>query len=215
MSSKLGRDCGVSDMKWVSPLYYVVVSLVVIFLLLACIAFPYAFILVVPISVFLFAIPSLFKSGKYRNLDLENAKQRIQETETEKEQYKERLVKTTAILNETMSVLSVCVPTMEGTTYEHYVGSRLSIEGFTEIQYTRRTGDFGGDIVCLDPNGIKTCVQCKRYQENVGVDGVQEAISERIYYQCERAIVISNMSYTPAARELAEKAGVELRGVYK
>ena len=202
-------------MKWVSPLYYVTISLIVIFLLLACIAFPYAFILVVPMSGFLFAVPSLYKSGKYRNLDLEKAKRNIQELEVEKQEYKERLIKVNAVLNETMGVLSFCVPAMEGTTYEHYVGNRLSIEGFTNIQYTRRTGDFGGDIICLDPNGVKTCVQCKRYQENVGVDGVQEAISGRIYYQCERAIVISNMSYTPAAKELAEKAGVELRGVFR
>lgn len=201
-------------MRWVTPLYYVLLSLVDMFLLLACVAFPLAFLIVIPVSVFLFATPSLLKSKKSQNIELCDADRRINKLLYERQTYEAKLGNMNAILSENLRVLSACVPSMSGEVYEHYVGNRLSIDGYTEIQYTRRTGDFGGDIVCRDPDGIKTCVQCKRYQDNVGIEGVQAAISGRIYYQCDRAMVISNKNFTPAAKELAEKAGVELRGAF-
>lgn len=201
-------------MRWIFPTYYICISLVVLFLLLTCIAFPLAFIIVVPLSVFLLAIPSLVKSNKFKDAALKEAEDRVLQLTGEGQQLRISLSKATAVLNENMSVLSLCVPVMDGVVYERYVGNRLRLEGYTEIQFTRKTGDFGGDIIALDPNGIKTCVQCKRYQDNVGIESVQEAISGRIYYQCEKAMVVSNKAFTPAAKELAEKAGVELRGVF-
>ena len=201
-------------MKWIVPTYYASISLVALFLLLACIAFPLAFILVIPMSVFFYAVPSLLLGSKFKDAVLQESERKAQDLIEEKQALRESLVKTTAILNENMQILSVCVPGMDGTVYEHYVGNRLRVEGFTDVQYTQRTGDFGGDVIAFDPDGVKTCVQCKRHQENVGVESVQEAIAGRIYYQCERAMVVSNKAFTPAAKELAEKAGVELRGVF-
>lgn len=208
-------------MKWIDTLYYICISLITTFLLLMCIALPLALIAVIPICGFLYCVPRLKSSRKL----YDNALLREQEKFTAKRNRLERklqvavednaitrneLNKTNAILSENRKLLSLLVPTMDGMVYEHYVGNRLLIEGYTEIDYTPVTGDFGADILACNSYGEKVCIQCKRYAEPVGIDAVQEVAAARQYYDCRKAIVITNSTFTPAAKELADKTGVEL-----
>ena len=94
--------------------------------------------------------------------------------------------------------------------YESYVGQVFSQRGFGNVQVMGGTGDFGADVLCTDNGGQRVCVQCKKYTKPVGVSAVQEVIGARGFYGCQRAIVATTTGFTPAARQLAGKNGVEL-----
>lgn len=65
-------------------------------------------------------------------------------------------------------------------------------------------------ILLLKKDGIRTVVQAKRYKGKVGVKAIQEVIGAKGYYNCDRAMVITNSYFTRQAKELADKNGVEL-----
>ena len=94
--------------------------------------------------------------------------------------------------------------------YERYVAYRLSLQGFTNIVLTAKTGDFGADILATDIYGIKWAVQCKCYSKPVGYKAVEEALSGAHYYGCQRAMVVTNSRYTKSATVGAKRLGVEL-----
>lgn len=102
------------------------------------------------------------------------------------------------------------VPKMSPYQYEHYVARYLKNCGFLKAEVTPKSGDFGADIILTDKDGTRMCVQCKQYSKPVGVKAVQEVIGAKAYYGCSRAAVITTSAFTPAAKELAQRAGVEL-----
>ncbi len=94
--------------------------------------------------------------------------------------------------------------------YEQYIGLYFQNQGFRKIKYTKTTGDFGADILCVRPDGKKVCIQCKHYSKPVGIKAVQEIFSAKEYYKCEEAYVCASNTFTPAAHEMAKKTGVKL-----
>ena len=99
---------------------------------------------------------------------------------------------------------------MSGTDYEKYVAYQLKRAGFVKAEVTKKSSDFGADIILTDKDGSRMCVQCKQYSKPVGVKAVQEVIGAKVYYGCSRAAVITTSTFTPAAKELAQRSGVEL-----
>ena len=74
---------------------------------------------------------------------------------------------------------------------------------------TSATGDQGIDIIAT--RGIlRVVIQCKLYSQPVGNAAVQEAIAGMVFEKADRACVVSNSTYTPAARRLAEAGNVLL-----
>ena len=71
------------------------------------------------------------------------------------------------------------------------------------------SGDQGADIVA-EQAGIRLVVQCKRYGRPVGNGAVQEIAAAMRYWSADRAAVVSNAGFTPAARKLAAATGVLL-----
>jgi restriction system protein len=53
-------------------------------------------------------------------------------------------------------------------------------------------------------------IQAKRYQGAVGNRAVQEVISAVAYYGGDEGWVITNSSFTPSAKALAQKSNVRL-----
>lgn len=100
------------------------------------------------------------------------------------------------------------VDRMDGTQFEEYLQANLENLGY-HVKHIGKTGDFGGDLI-LSRYGKKTILQAKRYNSNVGVKAVQEAISAREYYRCKNAVVATNSHFTKAAKEMAAKCNVEL-----
>ena len=95
--------------------------------------------------------------------------------------------------------------------YEEYVAEEMRQEGFTEVDTTPKSGDFGADVLAKD--GSRTvCVQCKRYAPGhpVGVKAVQEIYSAKDYYGCDDAYIYTTSDYTRAAVEMANELGVIL-----
>lgn len=99
---------------------------------------------------------------------------------------------------------------MSGYDFEIFCAKLLRLKGYDHIDVTPKSGDFGADIIATDPDGKKVCFQCKNYQSPVGVKAVQEIIAAKAYYHCDEAAVITNSSYTDAARELAYETGALL-----
>ena len=95
--------------------------------------------------------------------------------------------------------------------YEEYVAEELRSDGFTDVDTTPKSGDFGADVLARDGDR-KVCVQCKRYAPGhlVGVKAVQEIYSAKDYYGCDDAYIYTTSDYSPAAVEMANELGVVL-----
>lgn len=105
------------------------------------------------------------------------------------------------------SVTDISQPTfrsdMTGLEYEEFVATRLKVEGYTDVTVTKASGDHGADILAVTQTGITAVIQCKLYKGVVGQEAVQQAVSAREYYHRSQAIVITNSTFTPAAKDFA------------
>ncbi|MGH7050198.1 MAG: restriction endonuclease [Acetobacteraceae bacterium] len=97
---------------------------------------------------------------------------------------------------------------MSPIDFERCCADYLGLTGW-DARTTKGSGDQGADVIARKANHLLV-VQCKKYQKPVGNKAVQEVIAARAYQRATAAAVVSNQTYTRAARELAEKAGVLL-----
>lgn len=98
---------------------------------------------------------------------------------------------------------------MNGHEFEEYIAQLLKQNGYSNVIVTQKAKDFGSDVIA-DLNGIKHVIQCKYYSSPVGLSAVQEAYTAKAYYNAHAAVVVTNITFTKAAKALAEKAGVAL-----
>ena len=99
---------------------------------------------------------------------------------------------------------------MNGQDFELFlINKLLPLDGYININGTSYTGDFGVDIIA-EKNGIKCAIQCKRFNNKVSTNAIQEIVAGRKHYKCDKAIVITNSYYTKNAKELAFDNKVEL-----
>ena len=79
-----------------------------------------------------------------------------------------------------------------------------------KVSFTKTTGDYGIDITA-DDDIVRIAIQCKCYHgHSVGNDAVQQAVSGKEFYGCDKAMVVTNSTFTPAAIEQAKKSNVIL-----
>ena len=95
-----------------------------------------------------------------------------------------------------------------GVDFEHYIENILKDADFDVIR-TPTTGDQGVDLIA-EKEGTKIAIQCKFYSKPVGNKAVQEVVAGATYYDCNVGCVVSNNTYTPAARKLANTSHVIL-----
>ena len=105
---------------------------------------------------------------------------------------------------------SASIDDMTGEEFEQYAAQCLQKKGYSNVQTTQKSSDFGADILAVDKKGDTVCFQCKRYSGSVGIKAVQEVSSARSYYGCNKAAVITNAKYTKAAADLASAENVAL-----
>lgn len=91
---------------------------------------------------------------------------------------------------------------MTGYEFEYFVASYLQSNGYYNLQVTQASNDFGIDITATK-NGIKYAIQCKYYSNPVGNSAVQEAVAGMAYYDCQKAMVVTNSTFTVPAKKLA------------
>ena len=77
------------------------------------------------------------------------------------------------------------------------------------MERTKYIGDYGADLVTTN-NGVKMVIQAKRHKNKVGIKAVQEAVTSKGYYNCDKAMVVTNSYFTNQAKTLASRNKVEL-----
>jgi len=96
------------------------------------------------------------------------------------------------------------VRNMSGIEFEKFLARLFSKMGYTDITLTP-ANDFGGDLLCRSPGGVRIAVQAKRWTEPVGFEAVKEVVAAIPYYGCDEGMVVTNSTFTTAAREYARK----------
>ena len=97
---------------------------------------------------------------------------------------------------------------MDGIPFEDYIKGFLETH-YTSVKQTPPSHDFGVDLIAERP-GEKVVFQVKRWKNVVRESAVQEIISGMLFYEANRAIVITSSKFTSDAKKLADKIGVEL-----
>lgn len=98
---------------------------------------------------------------------------------------------------------------MNGYEFETVCAEYLRAHGFRKVQVTKASRDQGADIIARRQKE-KYAFQCKYYATPVGNKAVQEVYAAATFYGCDRAVVMTNSTFTSGAKELAESLGVEL-----
>lgn len=103
------------------------------------------------------------------------------------------------------------IDVMEGHQFEHYTAAMLQFDGFEQVQVTQASGDYGVDVIAYK-GGHKWAFQCKRYSKNLGLKPIQEVYAGAKRYGADKAVVFTNVYFTPNAQSLANTLHVELWG---
>ena len=98
---------------------------------------------------------------------------------------------------------------MNGLKFEQYCAEILRLNGYKNVRLTKASGDQGVDIVA-EFKKEKYAIQCKYYSSPLGNKPVQEVHAGKTYYECDKAIVMTNSKFTKGAIELAQSVGVKL-----
>lgn len=97
---------------------------------------------------------------------------------------------------------------MDGEQFEKYLKAFFEERGY-RVELTKQTGDYGADLL-MKRDGKTVVVQAKRYTGHVGIKAIQEIIAAKSFYAADEGLVATNNYFTKPAKELAEKAGIEL-----
>lgn len=100
------------------------------------------------------------------------------------------------------------INSLSGTEFESYVARILQRCGW-HVSGTPTTGDQGADLIASKGNR-KIAIQVKRYTSSVGNSAVQEVVGAVRFYGTNEGCVITNSSFTPSARSLAQKNDIGL-----
>lgn len=95
------------------------------------------------------------------------------------------------------------IDTMSGVEFEKYIAQVLKSRGCVDVSLTEQY-DLGVDII-VKKDGVTWGIQTKRWNNQVGIDAVRQAVAALKEYDCDRAMVITNSryGYSAPARELA------------
>lgn len=97
---------------------------------------------------------------------------------------------------------------MSGSEFEERLMILFKNLGY-KVQHVGRTADAGVDLI-IERNGMRTAVQAKRYQGNVGEHAVQEVHTGKDYYRCDEAIIVTNSNFTEMAWKVAQATNIKL-----
>ena len=93
------------------------------------------------------------------------------------------------------------IDSMTGLEFERCVASLLKHQGYTDIRLTEKY-DYGVDIIATKDD-IRWGIQVKRYSGLVNADAVRQVVTALKKYDCDKAMVITNSTYSLVAKDLA------------
>ncbi len=97
--------------------------------------------------------------------------------------------------------------------FEDLTAELLARLGYTGVRRTGGAGDLGADIVCRDPQGRSTIVQCKRLSpgSSIGSPVVQTFIGmQTVHHRAERGMIVTTSGFSQPANNLARQHGIVL-----
>lgn len=97
---------------------------------------------------------------------------------------------------------NIAVDDMTWVEFEYFVADWLRNRGYTDVRLTEHY-DLGIDIVAKK-DGITWGVQVKHYSGLVGINAVRQVVVALKKYKCDRAMLVTNSSFSRPAIELAE-----------
>lgn len=99
---------------------------------------------------------------------------------------------------------------MDGLAFEKYVAELLKSQGYTKVTLIERY-DYGVDIMAMK-DGIRWGVQVKRYSNMVKAEAVRQVVTALNKYNCQRAMVVTNSTFSRPAKVLADTNNCVLIG---
>lgn len=100
------------------------------------------------------------------------------------------------------------IDTMTGIEFEIYLADLLRRRGFNDVSLTEHY-DFGVDIIARK-DGVTWGIQAKRYNNIVKAEAVRQVFTALVRYKCDKAMVITNSTFSRPARELANDNRIKL-----
>ncbi len=101
--------------------------------------------------------------------------------------------------------------------FEEAIAQSLRDRGYRHVQRCGGPGDLGVDITCVDPNGERLAIQCKRYAPGnlVGSREVQLFIGMiHTEHDVDRGVYVTTSGFTAPAHDLAARHGIRLMDGY-
>jgi len=94
--------------------------------------------------------------------------------------------------------------------FEEFIGELFKKMGY-EVKVTKKTGDYGIDVVATKGEEI-IAIQVKKYAagHHVGAPDVQNTLGSMHKYKATKAIIITTSNFTVQAEEQAKEAPIEL-----
>ena len=101
------------------------------------------------------------------------------------------------------------IDNMTGFEFERYLIEVLKDRGYSQVEQTAASGDFGVDILYSE-GSIRYAAQVKRYKGLVGIEALYQSTGGRDFYKANQAVVITNSYFTVAAQTMATRANIQL-----
>ena len=93
------------------------------------------------------------------------------------------------------------VDAMAGLAFEKLVASLLERQGY-EVGNLRASNDYGVDMI-INKGKERIAVQVKRSKNKITRKAISDAVAGMKYYNCAKAMVVTNSEFTEDAREFA------------
>lgn len=156
---------------------------------------------------------SLYVVNKQINLELTDMGKNIEASKIKEKllQSKEAVIKQRPAIGAENAPIPITIKLVDkysGAEFEAFIGSLFEADGY-QVEFTQASNDKGIDVIAKR-NGISIGIQCKRYSSAVGISSVQEVFSGKNFYSLDKALVVTNNTFTKAARDLADSTDVVL-----
>ena len=90
---------------------------------------------------------------------------------------------------------------MNSSEFEQYVAMLMRNNGYRNVSLTEKY-DMGVDIIA-EKDGVRWGVQVKHYSGLVKASAVHQVVTGLKLYGCDRAMVVTNSTYSATAQRLA------------
>lgn len=96
-----------------------------------------------------------------------------------------------------------------GYEFESFVANLYKTLGYNILDVTSKSGDQGADVI-IEKDNIKYAIQVKYYTNPVGNKAIQEVVAAKSFYKTDKAMVVTNSTFTQQAITLAKANDVIL-----